>query len=211
MATPQTQPRQSIGMAMPTARTPINIRSMPLVATTPQMNSLTPIRSMYGVQSPNFNVRHPQQPTPFPVINQNQKGLFEKIVDYLINDGPSTRYGMICKECHGHNGKYTSKLKLTSKNIIKEKLKLLFLVVGMVSQEEYEYSAFKCAFCKALNPAKKLRPIAPRLPLAINPTTVDASSKPTTAVGRILRPEEPSSSTSVSDKESGRYNFILEF
>lgn len=35
----------------------------------------------------------------------------------------------------------------------------------MVSQEEYEYSVFKCAFCKALNPARKLRPIAPRLPL----------------------------------------------
>lgn len=43
--------------------------------------------------------------TPFPIINQSQKGLFEKIVDYLINDGPSSRYGMICKECYGHNGK----------------------------------------------------------------------------------------------------------
>lgn len=33
----------------------------------------------------------------------------------------------------------------------------------MVSQEEYDYAAFKCAFCKILNPAKKLRPIAPRI------------------------------------------------
>lgn len=47
---------------------------------------------------------HPHQTTPFPIINQSQKGLFEKVVDYLINDGPSSRYGMICKECFGHNG-----------------------------------------------------------------------------------------------------------
>lgn len=47
-----------------------------------------------------------QQSTPFPIINQNQKSLFEKVVDYLINDGPSSRYGMICKECYGHNGEF---------------------------------------------------------------------------------------------------------
>lgn len=35
--------------------------------------------------------------------------------------------------------------------------------LGMVSEEEYEYAVFKCAFCKTLNPAKKLRPIAPRI------------------------------------------------
>lgn len=33
----------------------------------------------------------------------------------------------------------------------------------MVSEEEYEYAAFKCAFCKTLNSAKKLRPVAPRI------------------------------------------------
>lgn len=51
-----------------------------------------------------FTARH-QFGTPFPIVNQSQKGLFEKVVDYLINDGPSSRYGMICKECYGHNGK----------------------------------------------------------------------------------------------------------
>lgn len=33
----------------------------------------------------------------------------------------------------------------------------------MVSEEEYDYAAFRCAFCKTLNPAKKLRPIGPRI------------------------------------------------
>lgn len=71
-----------------------------------------------------FHFRHPSQHskiptarpkygTPFPIINQSQKGLFEKIVDYLINDGPSSRYGMICKSCYGHNGKQILTKKIT--------------------------------------------------------------------------------------------------
>lgn len=59
----------------------------------------------------------------------------------------------------------------------------------MVSQEEYEYASFKCAFCRTLNPAKKLRPIAPRisgqniicnevpLPTKIAATDTESSSK----------------------------------
>lgn len=129
--TPPNQPRQQTIMPVPTARTPINVRSMP------QSSSLiTPSYGQYKLGSPtpvigkqshthtytkfiekksycahllhflhvNLAARH-QFGTPFPIINQNQKGLFEKIVDYLINDGPSSRYGMICKECYGHNGK----------------------------------------------------------------------------------------------------------
>ena len=37
------------------------------------------------------------------------------------------------------------------------------LFAGMALQEEYEYAAFRCAFCNFFNPAKKLRPLAPRL------------------------------------------------
>ena len=33
----------------------------------------------------------------------------------------------------------------------------------MALQEEYEYSAFRCAFCNFFNPAKKLRPLPPKL------------------------------------------------
>ncbi|XP_031634143.1 endoplasmic reticulum junction formation protein lunapark-B [Contarinia nasturtii] len=165
--TPQTQPRQPI---MPTARTPINVRSMPQSA----LNALqTPSFGQYRINSPVPTpvVARQHYGTPFPIINQNQKGMFEKIVDYLINDGPSSRYGMICKECYGHN--------------------------GMVSQEEYEYSAFKCAFCKALNPAKKIRPIAPRLNLPER-STGETSNKPLPS-----QSQQPSSSAPVTDKDSG--------
>lgn len=51
----------------------------------------------------NNRIQH-RQITPFPIVNQSQKTVFDKMVDYLIGDGPSSRYGMICKECSGHNG-----------------------------------------------------------------------------------------------------------
>lgn len=64
-----------------------------------------------NVQSPNLQTsqyrptqRISSQNTPYPVVSQNQKGLVEKIVDYLIGDGPNNRYAMICKECFEHNG-----------------------------------------------------------------------------------------------------------
>lgn len=69
----------------------------------------------------------------------------------------------------------------------------------MVSQEEYEYSAFKCAFCKALNPAKKIRPIAPRLVLPEKLLTGEANNK-----SQPSRSQQSSSSAPVTDKDSGK-------
>lgn len=69
----------------------------------------------------------------------------------------------------------------------------------MVSQEEYEYSAFKCAFCKALNPAKKLRPIAPRLPLQSKASEEAISSK-------SIQSQIQSATTNVSEKDSGNFS-----
>lgn len=83
----------------------------------------------------------PYRRTPYPVINHSQKGVIEKMVDYLVGDGPSSRFAMICRECLMHN--------------------------GMALQEEYEYAAFRCAFCGAFNPAKKQRPLAPKLPFEL--------------------------------------------
>lgn len=40
----------------------------------------------------------------------------------------------------------------------------------MALQEEYEYAAFRCAFCNFFNPAKKMRPTAPRLPIEMTPS-----------------------------------------
>lgn len=42
--------------------------------------------------------------TPYPVIDNSQKTVVDKMVDYLIGDGPSNRFAMICQQCFKHNG-----------------------------------------------------------------------------------------------------------
>jgi len=59
----------------------------------------------------------------------------------------------------------------------------------MALQEEYEYAAFRCAFCNFFNPAKKLRPMAPKL-----------LSEATPAV-QIQKPSTSSDSSSDSDAD----------
>lgn len=44
--------------------------------------------------------------TPFPIINHNEKSVVEKMVDYLVGDGPTNRFAMICNECFMHNGRW---------------------------------------------------------------------------------------------------------
>ncbi|KAL5282773.1 KIAA1715 family protein [Megaselia abdita] len=115
---------------------------------------------------PGWRVQQQMRPrTPFPIINQQYKGVLEKMVDYIIGDGPQNRFAMICKQCFGHN--------------------------GMALEEEYEYMTFRCAYCNYLNPSKKSRPVGPKLPMfsnAIQPGTpklerkgsVDSSSSTST-------------------------------
>lgn len=125
----------------------VNTQSRP--ALTPSSQRQVATSTPYGVRTPYATTPYqvanrmpnspyyPQIRTPFPVIDQRNKGVVEKLVDYLVGDGPTNRFAMICKQCMSHN--------------------------GMALQEEYEYTTFKCAFCGILNPARKQRPIAPRL------------------------------------------------
>lgn len=86
---------------VPMPRTPSSVRGAPSPINSPAMRNIPPYSPML------VNRMHQQrqlQFTPYPIVNQNQKGLFEKVVDYLIGEGPSSRYAMICKECYGHNG-----------------------------------------------------------------------------------------------------------
>uniref|UniRef100_A0A182XZW4 Endoplasmic reticulum junction formation protein lunapark n=1 Tax=Anopheles stephensi TaxID=30069 RepID=A0A182XZW4_ANOST len=130
-ATPMTPQMRPTGpMLTPHTAPGLMIRGPP-----PQYRQQSP---MYGARVNNAVYRR----TPFPIINQSEKGVLEKMVDYLVGDGPTNRFAMICAECCMHN--------------------------GMVLKEEYEYTAFRCAFCNALNPAKKQRPVAPLLPYEQN-------------------------------------------
>ncbi|XP_072246687.1 endoplasmic reticulum junction formation protein lunapark-B isoform X3 [Leuresthes tenuis] len=81
---------------------------------------------------------HPPGPPLARPILPKDRGAMDRVIEYLVGDGPQNRYALICQQCFSHN--------------------------GMALKEEFEYVAFRCAYCYFLNPARKTRPQAPRLP-----------------------------------------------
>ena len=45
----------------------------------------------------------PGPPLPRPVIPRERSAV-DRLVEFLVGDGPSNRYALICKACHSHNG-----------------------------------------------------------------------------------------------------------
>ncbi|XP_018427758.1 PREDICTED: protein lunapark, partial [Nanorana parkeri] len=80
---------------------------------------------------------HPPGPSLARPILPRERGALDRVIEYLVGDGPQNRYALICQQCFSHN--------------------------GMALKEEFEYVAFRCAYCYFLNPARKTRPQAPRL------------------------------------------------
>lgn len=80
---------------------------------------------------------HPPGPPLARPILPRERGALDRVIEYLVGDGPQNRYALICQQCFSHN--------------------------GMALKEEFEYIAFRCAYCYFLNPARKTRPQAPRL------------------------------------------------
>jgi len=117
---------------------------------------------------------------PRPVL-QSDRGVLDRMVEYLVGDGPSNRYALVCRRCHRHN--------------------------GMALKEEFEFLAFHCAYCQFLNPSKRKRPSAPRLPES-NPASgrdSDAGSESDFNLGvssstDALKLTSSPSSTSVDEK-----------
>ncbi|KAF1382568.1 hypothetical protein PFLUV_G00145150 [Perca fluviatilis] len=90
-----------------------------------------------GTPVPAVGVHPPGPPLARPVLPR-ERGAMDRVIEYLVGDGPQNRYALICQQCLSHN--------------------------GMALKEEFEYVAFRCAYCYFLNPARKTRPQAPRLP-----------------------------------------------
>ncbi|XP_076052252.1 endoplasmic reticulum junction formation protein lunapark-A-like isoform X4 [Oratosquilla oratoria] len=99
----------------------------------------TPMTSAYG---PSQSIRQaglgtaPGPPMPRPVLPR-ERGYMDRFIEYLVGDGPANRYALVCRQCESHN--------------------------GMALKEEFEYLAFRCAYCFYWNPSRKQRPTAPRL------------------------------------------------
>lgn len=86
---------------------------------------------------PGVGLHPPGPPLARPILPKD-RGAVDRVIEYLVGDGPQNRYALICQQCFSHN--------------------------GMALKEEFEYLAFRCAYCYFLNPARKTRPQAPRLP-----------------------------------------------
>ncbi|XP_061464391.1 endoplasmic reticulum junction formation protein lunapark isoform X2 [Rhineura floridana] len=86
---------------------------------------------------PGMGLHPPGPPLARPILPR-ERGVLDRVVEYLVGDGPQNRYALICQQCFSHN--------------------------GMALREEFEYIAFRCAYCFFLNPARKTRPQAPQLP-----------------------------------------------
>lgn len=97
----------------------------------PPLN-MTPCTSIPGMG------HHPPGPPLARPVLPRERGTVDRVIEYLVGDGPQNRYALICQQCFSHN--------------------------GMALREEFEYLAFRCAYCYFLNPARKIRPHAPRLP-----------------------------------------------
>uniref|UniRef100_A0A665WZX8 Endoplasmic reticulum junction formation protein lunapark n=1 Tax=Echeneis naucrates TaxID=173247 RepID=A0A665WZX8_ECHNA len=107
-----------------------------------------------GTPVPGVGMHPPGPPLARPVFPR-ERGAMDRVIEYLVGDGPQNRYALICQQCLSHN--------------------------GMALKEEFEFIAFRCAYCYFLNPARKTRPQAPRLPevtgeLKISPEAPLASS-----------------------------------
>jgi hypothetical protein len=60
-------------------------------------------------------------PMPRPILPRDRSYL-DKLVEYLVGDGPSNRYALICKQCRSHNGM-----------ALKEEFEYLGMKLGLLS------------------------------------------------------------------------------
>ncbi|CAH0761652.1 unnamed protein product [Diatraea saccharalis] len=119
-------------------------RQLALASSTPlgnnNMNVLAINNSMALYKGPRLR----SDQLPRPLLDRNRSAL-DKVVDYILKDGPSNRMALICSGCSSHN--------------------------GMAMIEEFDYVSYSCAYCGKFNPARKQRPHAPLLSPARLPIT----------------------------------------
>lgn len=75
------------------------------------------------------------QGRPVRPILSRERSLFEKMIDWVVTDGPDNRFALICRSCFGHN--------------------------GMCLEEEYPRLNFRCCYCYNLNMAEARQTIEP--------------------------------------------------
>ncbi|NWI96914.1 LNP protein, partial [Pitta sordida] len=137
--TPKTgSPKSPVPASPNLQRDSSSLSGLPERTVVPSLQSNVPRRPGSPATSvPGMGLHPPGPPLARPILPQ-ERGVVDRIIEYLVGDGPQNRYALICQQCFSHN--------------------------GMALKEEFEYIAFRCAYCFFLNPARKTRPQAPRLP-----------------------------------------------
>ncbi|NXG72339.1 LNP protein, partial [Baryphthengus martii] len=139
-ATPKQGSPKSLGPATPNLQ-----RDTSALSGTPERTVVPSLQSNVlprrpgspATSVPGMGLHPPGPPLARPILPR-ERGVVDRVIEYLVGDGPQNRYALICQQCFSHN--------------------------GMALKEEFEYIAFRCAYCFFLNPARKTRPQAPRLP-----------------------------------------------
>uniref|UniRef100_A0A672IEY9 Endoplasmic reticulum junction formation protein lunapark n=1 Tax=Salarias fasciatus TaxID=181472 RepID=A0A672IEY9_SALFA len=128
--------RKAVRPPRPAGLTPAAFRPLAHVFCVPQELESTPTRPPVTPR-PGQGLHPPGPPLARPVLPKD-RGAVDRVIEYLVGDGPQNRYALICQQCSSHN--------------------------GMALKEEFQYLAFRCAYCYFMNPARKTRPQAPKLP-----------------------------------------------
>jgi len=144
-------------------------------------NPSTPKRSAPAVpmsRTPIMSRPAPGPPLPRPVLPR-ERGYMDRVVEYLVGDGPHNRYALICKQCQSHN--------------------------GMALREEFEYIAYRCAYCHYWNPARKQRPTAPRLEASsLKPQVLTESSSDEEESESRIKESDNASDSNKNSKEASK-------
>ncbi|XP_011503630.1 PREDICTED: protein lunapark isoform X2 [Ceratosolen solmsi marchali] len=129
-------------MIVPSLQTEVELRRRALTSSNfPQNLSINRITQPEIVritpsQTPSTVYQKSESSLPRPILSQ-QRSYIDRLIEYVIGDGPNNRYALICRQCDSHN--------------------------GMALKEEFEYFAFRCCYCNFWNPARKQKPSAPKL------------------------------------------------
>lgn len=127
-------PIQVPQLSIPAPPPPTPINKPPPSASKPQLNLNTTMTTTATAH--NTSIAAPiaassVQGRPVRPVLSKDRTLFERLVDWVVADGPDNRFALICRYCYGHN--------------------------GMSLAEEYETINFRCCYCYNLNTATNKR------------------------------------------------------
>ncbi|KAL4635504.1 protein lunapark-A-like isoform X1 [Arapaima gigas] len=162
------------------AQTPISVATPVSAPGGPPEKNAPPVAGQQGLVSrpmtPGSSVpgvgMHPPGPPLARLVLPQERGAVDRVIEYLVGDGPQNRYALICQQCLSHN--------------------------GMALKDEFEYVAFRCAYCYFLNPARKTRPQTPRPERSGTTVALQGDNAGSPAgmmaqeAGSTTRPESPS-------------------